>query len=193
MTYIGWPGVALAIALFIVGIGVGLVFSYLVNLGGGREPAFEIPGKKGGRILVPFTGGKVPEQALEVASNIARVRGATVVLFYIAIVPVTLNIEAELTREVEKGFASLEEAEKTVKQSGVSTEIRLERERTARRGIIEMLKREPFQAIVMEMEEAGPGLKLERQIEVISYLFQRVRTEIIIVRSSREVVGERGV
>lgn len=183
----------MALILFLVGIGVGLVFSWLTNLGKSKQlAATPMATTKGGRILVPFFGDILPDQALEVAANLAKAREATVVLFYIAIVPVTLNIEAELTREVEKGFNALEKAEQTLKHANVATEIRLERERTARKGIIDILKREPFESLVLEMEEAGLGLKLERQIEDISYLFQRVKTEIIVVRSSRDVVVERG-
>lgn len=182
MPAIGTAGLVVALILFAVGIGVGLVFSYLVGLGKARRPVPTTIAPKGGRILLPFTGEKVPERALEVAADLARFRDATLVLFYVAIVPVTLNIEAELTREVERGFTALEEAERLARKAEVRTEIRLERERTARRGIIEMLKREPFDSVVIEMEPAGPGLKLERQIEDMTYLFQRIKEEIIIVR-----------
>lgn len=182
MPSIGVAGLIVALILFVVGIGVGLVFSYLTGFGRARRPLPAPIAPKGGRILLPFTGERVPERALEVAADLARFREATLVLFYVAIVPVTLNIEAELTREVERGFSALEEAERMVKKVDVHTEIRLERERTARRGIIEMLKREPFDSVVIEMEPAGPGLKLEKQIEDITYLFQRIKQEIIIVR-----------
>ncbi len=182
MPKIGLAGFIVALILFAVGIGVGLVFSYLTGLGGPRRPVPLPVAPVGGRILLPFSGEKVPERAIEVAADLARFRDATLVLFYVAIVPVTLNIEAELTREVERGFSALEEAERLAKRVDVRTEIRLERERTARRGIIEMLKREPFDSVVIEMEPAGPGLKLEKQIEDITYLFQRIEKEIIIVR-----------
>ncbi|MCL5292457.1 MAG: universal stress protein [Actinobacteria bacterium] len=189
----GTVGLIVAAVLFVVGIGVGLILFYLISLGRRQRPVTAAAPAKGGRILLPFSGESAPRQALEVAINLARARDAKLVLFYVAIVPVTLNIEAELTREVEKGFNALEKAEQIAKWSGVDTEIRLERERTARRGMIEMLKREPFDSMVIEMKGAGPGLKLERQIEDISYLFQRVKEEVVIVRSSRETaVAPRG-
>lgn len=177
-------GLIIAIILLIVGVLIGFVVAYLINLGKSKSAAaLPAPTRAtGGRILLPFTGEKAPGRALEVAMSMARARDAQLVLLYVAIVPVTLNIEAELTREVEKGFSALEVAEREARTMGIESEIRLERERTFRKGIIDMLEREPFDVIVVEMEAAGPSLKLERQIEIVSYLFQRVETEIVIVR-----------
>ncbi|MHB0977027.1 MAG: universal stress protein [Candidatus Aquicultorales bacterium] len=192
MPSISTPGVIVALVLFVVGIGVGLVLRNLLRRGRKTPVVIQPEGLRGGRILVPFTGDKIPEDALEVAANLARAREASLVLFYIAIVPVTLNIEAELTREVEKGFTALEESERLAVKSGVPTEIRLERERTLRRGIIDILERESFESVVVEMPKAGPGLKLERQIEDIGYLFQRVQEEVVIVRTAKSGAAERG-
>jgi nucleotide-binding universal stress UspA family protein len=163
--------VILAVALVALGVAFAL-----------RERARRRPRLKAGspaRILFPFTGTVLSERGLDAALRIARVDNATLVPVFLAQVPMQLPLDAALTRQCDSALPLLEAIEQRAAQAGVAVDSRIERGRTYRHAIRELVAHEKVDTMVVTAGDANsPGLLPDD----ISWLLEHVPGEIIVIR-----------
>ena len=107
------------------------------------------------RILFPFPGARLSEAALEAAIRLARAEQATLVPAYLAEVPLTLPLASALPKQAETALPILEAIEQRGQRSGISVDPRIERGRTNRHALSELLEHEPYDRIVAPAAAGG--------------------------------------
>jgi hypothetical protein len=131
------------------------------------------------RILFPFTGTVLSERGLDAALRIARVDNATLVPVFLARVPMHLPLDAALPRQCDSALPLLEAIEQRAAQAGVAVDSRIERGRTYRHAILELVAHEPVGTMVVTAGDArAPGLLPDD----VSWLLEHVPGEIIVIR-----------
>jgi Universal stress protein family len=138
------------------------------------------------RVLFPFTGAVLSQRALDAALRLTRVDGATLVPVFLAQVPMHLPLDAALPSTCDSALPLLEAIEQRAARAGVAVDSRIERGRTTRHAIRELVEHEHFATIVVTAGDAGsPGLDPDE----ISWLLEHVPGEIIVVRPGSADVG----
>jgi hypothetical protein len=107
------------------------------------------------RILFPFAGGALSEPVLGAALRLARLEHATLVPAYLAIVPMTMPLEAPIVRECDDALPLLEAIEQRAARAGVAVDSRIERGRTYRHALRELLAHERYDRIVVAADTNG--------------------------------------
>ena len=131
------------------------------------------------RILFPFTGTGLSERGLDAALRIARVDNATLVPVFLARVPMHLPLDAALPRQCDSALPLLEAIEQRAARAGVAVDSRIERGRTYRHAILELVSHERVDTMVVAAGDAGsPGLLPDD----VSWLLEHVPGEIIVIR-----------
>jgi nucleotide-binding universal stress UspA family protein len=119
------------------------------------------------------------ERGLDAALRIARVDNATLVPVFLARVPMHLPLDAALPRQCDSALPLLEAIEQRAAQAGVAVDSRIERGRTYRHAILELVKHETVDTMVVTAGDAhSPGLLPDD----ISWLLEHVPGEIIVIR-----------
>jgi hypothetical protein len=131
------------------------------------------------RILFPFSGTVLSQRGLDAALRLARVDGATLVPAFLARVPLHLPLDAALPRQCEGALPLLEAVEQRAVRAGVAVDSRIERGRTYRHAIRQLLAHETFDTIVVP---AGRGESPGLQPDDIAWLLKHVPGEIIVIR-----------
>ena len=102
------------------------------------------------RILFPFVGTGVSRAALEATLRLARAREATLMPAYLAIVPHHLSLDAAVpVREAEAAVPLLELIEQRATAAGVAVDARIERGRSPRHALTELLEHERYDTLVL--------------------------------------------
>jgi len=131
------------------------------------------------RILFPFSGTALSQRGLDAALRLARVDGATLVPAFLARVPLHLPLDAALPRQCEGALPLLEAIEQRAARAGVMVDSRIERGRTYRHAIRQLVAHETFDTVVVPAGHAeSPGLLPDD----ISWLLEHVPGEIIVIR-----------
>jgi nucleotide-binding universal stress UspA family protein len=139
------------------------------------------------RVIFPFTGQALSERALDAALRLARVDGATLVPVFVAQVPMHLPLDAALPRQCDGAMPLLEAIEQRAARAGVAVDSRIERGRSFRHAIRELVEHESFDTFVVTAGDATtPGLLPEE----VSWLLEHVPGEIIVIRPGRDGVHE---
>jgi hypothetical protein len=131
------------------------------------------------RILFPFTGNALSQRGLDAALRLARVDGATLVPVFLARVPMHLPLDAALQRQCDSALPLLEAIEQRAARAGVAVDSRIERGRTYRHAILELVSHEHVDTMVVTAGDAGsPGLLPDD----VSWLLEHIPGEIIVIR-----------
>jgi hypothetical protein len=136
------------------------------------------------RIAFPFTGEGLSEPALAAALRLARVEEATLMPVYLALVPLSLSVEVPLRGEAELALSLLEAIEQRAARAHVPVDARIERGRTVRHALRELLAHERFERMVVAAgtSAAGEGFAPED----VAWMLARVRAEVIVLRPARD-------
>ena len=132
-----------------------------------------------GRVVFPFTGAALSQRGLDAALRLARVDNATLVPVFLAQVPLHLPLDAALPIQCDAALPLLEAVEHRAVRSGVAVDSRIERGRSYRHALRELLAHEHFDTVVVTAADPGnAGLSPDD----ISWLLENVPGEIIVIR-----------
>ncbi len=138
------------------------------------------------RIAFPFTGEGLSEPALAAALRLARVEGATLVPVYLALVPLRLAVDVPLRDESDLALGLLEAIEQRAARAQVPVDARIERGRTERHALRELLAHERFERMVVA---AGSGDGDDGFApEDVAWMLAHVPAELIALRPVRTSV-----
>ncbi len=138
------------------------------------------------RIAFPFTGEGLSEPALAAALRLARAEQATLMPVYLALVPMRLAVEVPLREECDLALSLLEVIEQRAARARVPVDSRIERGRTVRHALRELLAHERFERMVVA---AGTGRGDEGFApEDVAWMLRRVGAELIVLRPARPAV-----
>lgn len=138
------------------------------------------------RILFPFYGTTLPQSALDAALRLCRAEEASLVPAFLAQVPMTLNIDAPLPRQAEQAMPMLEAIEQRGVRSGVPVDSRIERGRTHRHAMRELISHEHYDRIVTSAATTPTDAF---SAEDIAWLLENVPGEIVILRPAERGPG----
>jgi hypothetical protein len=103
-------------------------------------------------------------------------------------VPLHLPLDAALARECELALPLLEAVEQASTAAGVASDTRIERGRTYRHALLELIAHERYdQIVVAAAPEGAPGFTAAD----VAWLLHRAPGEIIVLRPSDEAPGRR--
>jgi hypothetical protein len=132
-----------------------------------------------GRVVFPFTGHALSQRGLDAALRLARVDNATLVPVFLAQVPLHLPLDAALPIQCDAAIPLLEAIEQRAVRSGVAVDSRIERGRSYRHALRQMLAHEHFDTVVVTAADSGSAGLLP---DDISWLLENVPGEIIVIR-----------
>jgi nucleotide-binding universal stress UspA family protein len=165
------PAAVLAVAL------VALAVTFILRERARRSPNLTTASPT--RVVFPFTGAVLSQRALDAALRLTRVDGATLVPVFLAEVPLHLPLDAALPRTCDSALPLLEAIEQRAARAGVAVDSRIERGRTIRHAIRQLVEHERFDTIVVTAgDAASPGFLPDE----ISWLLEHAPGEIIVIR-----------
>jgi hypothetical protein len=135
------------------------------------------------RIAFPFTGEGLSEPALVAALRLARAEGATLMPVYLALVPMRLSAEVPLPSEAAHAMALLEAIEQRALRAQVPVDSRIERGRTVRHALRELMAHERFERMVVAAGADGRGEGLSA--EDVAWLIEHAPGELIALRPAQ--------
>ncbi len=109
------------------------------------------------RILVPVSGRRSTERAVELACRLGLAQKAEIILAYVLEVPFTLSLDTPVPTEEAKGQEALHTARLIVEQHGLPVSTKIVPHRYASAGILHLAKEEQVDAIVMSAGSERPG------------------------------------
>ncbi len=133
------------------------------------------------RILFPFIGEALSTPAFDAALRIARAEGATLVPAYLAIVPLSVQLDTPLKKEASVALPLLEAIEQRAATQGVAVDSRIEPGRSVRHAFRALIEHERFDRVVTAGATNGDGFGADD----IAWLLENSPGEILIVRPSR--------
>ncbi len=169
---------ALAAALIVVALAAG--FGAALGLERWRRERALQSRERVRRIAFPFTGEGLSERALAAALRLAHAEGATLMPVYLALVPLRLSVDVPLRSECDVALPMLETIERTAARADVPVDSRIERGRTVRHALRELIAHEHFERIVVAAgaDSAGEGFTPE----AVAWLLTNVPGEVIVLR-----------
>jgi hypothetical protein len=168
--------VILAVAL------VALAVVFAIRERSGRAPKLATASPK--RVLFPFVGTVLSQRGLDAAIRLARIDGATLVPVFLARVPMHLPLDAALPIQCDSALPLLEAIEQHAVRSGVAVDARIERGRSYRHAIRELITHESFDTVVVTAGDSGSQDLLP---DDVSWLLEHVPGEIIVIRPGTHV------
>jgi nucleotide-binding universal stress UspA family protein len=157
-----------------------------VSRGGrGRDPAELTPAPR--RVLFPFIGDRLSQSALDAALRLCRADDATLVPAFLARVPLSLPLEAPLPRQASAAIPVLEAVEQRALGNDVPVDSRIERGRTYRHALHELIDHERYDRIVAAAAaRRGDGFSADD----VAWLLDRAPGEIVILRAGEPGADE---
>ena len=150
-----------------------------------------VPAQEGvyARILVPVKVGPIGEEVFATALRLAEEQGASLVALHVVLVPLDLDLGADVYDLDERAFASLAEAKLLANEHGVDIEERLVRARSIGAAIVEQAETTGADLIVM-----GSSPRWRRQSRFFSptveFVLKRVRAEVMVIAYPQGVLDE---
>jgi hypothetical protein len=135
------------------------------------------------RIAFPFTGEGLSEPALVAALRLARAEGATLMPVYLALVPMRLSAEVPLPAEAAQALPLLEAIEQRALRAHVPVDSRIERGRTVRHALRELMEHERFERMVLAAGADGRGEGFSA--EDVAWLVEHAPGELIALRPAQ--------
>jgi hypothetical protein len=167
----------LIVAALVVGFGAALGLER-------RRRERALPGRtRVRRIAFPFTGEGLSEPALAAALRLARAEGATLMPVYLALVPLRLSVDVPLQAECDVALPLLEAIEQRAVRAEVPVDSRIERGRTVRHAMRELIAHERFERMVVAAGADGSGEGFAP--EDVAWLLTHVPGEVIALRPVR--------
>lgn len=174
---------ALAGILVVVALAVGFAGARVLER---RRRAHALNGRERvRRIAFPFTGEGPSEQVLAAALRLARAEDATLLPVYLALVPLRLAVQVPLQAECDVAFRLLEAIEQRAARAGVPVDARIERGRTVRHALRELIAHERFERMVVAAGSGAAGAGFTP--EDVAWLLANVPGELIALRPARPV------
>lgn len=140
------------------------------------------------RIAFPFTGEGLSEPALAAALRLARAEGATLMPVYLALVPLRLAVDVPLQAECNVALPMLEAIEQRAARAEVPVDSRIERGRTVRHALRELIAHERFERMVVAAGSDGSAEGF--MPEDVAWLLAHVPGELIALRPAAAVQAE---
>jgi nucleotide-binding universal stress UspA family protein len=169
--------VVVTLGVFVLGIAAGWWLPP-----NGRVPRVE-RGRPVKQILLPFTGSAISRRALDAATRLARVDGATLMPAYLLRVPLHLPLDAPLPASCDDAMPLLEAIDQRASAQGVTVDARIMRGRSYRDALRRLLATEHFERVIVPADGSSQtGLSAED----IAWLLERVPAEVLILRADPE-------
>ena len=130
------------------------------------------------RILFPFVGSELSAPVLDSALRLAQAEHAAVIPAYLARVPLSLPLDAPLPRQAAEAIPVLEAVELQARRAGVPVDARIERGRTLRHALRELLTHERHDRLVVAADEAHGGFGPTD----VAWLLEHADGEVLVVR-----------
>jgi hypothetical protein len=139
------------------------------------------------RIAFPFTGNALSEPALVAALRVAHAENAKLVPVYLAVVPRSLPLEVPLRGECETALPLLEAVEQRASRAGVQVDSRIERGRSPRHALGQLMEHEQFDRMVVAAasQRNDDGFTSEE----VAWLLNHARSEVLVLRPARDSAG----
>ena len=135
------------------------------------------------RVLFPFVGRALSQPVLDATLRLARAEGATLVPTFLARVPLNLPLTAPAQRQCDGAMPLLEAVEHRATRQGVPVDSRIERGRTYRHALAEMLQHERYDRLVVAADTAGiDGFSAAD----IAWLLEHADGEILVLRPGHD-------
>ena len=135
-----------------------------------------------GRIVFPFAGSALSAPALDAALRLAQAEHATLVPVYLATVPRHLALDAPLPRQAGAAMPLLEAIELRASRNGVVSDARIERGRTLRHAMSEVISHEHCERIVVPAARRGEdGFSAAD----IAWLLEHADEEVVVLQPAR--------
>jgi nucleotide-binding universal stress UspA family protein len=138
------------------------------------------------RILFPFVGQALSTRAFDVALRIARAEGATLVPAYLAIVPLSVQLDTPLKKQAEVALPMLEAIEQRAATQEVPVDSRIEAGRSVRHAFRLLIEHERFDRVVAAGATNGDGFTSDD----VAWMLEHVPEEILVLRPGREPAGD---
>lgn len=139
------------------------------------------------RILFPFLGESLSEPALDAAIRLAKAEGATLVPAFLARVPKELPLDGPLPRQCGSAIPILEAIEQRATKGGVAVDSRIERGRTYRHALHELIDHERYDRIVAPAAANGTdGFSAED----VAWLLDHATGDIVVFRAGGDHEGK---
>jgi nucleotide-binding universal stress UspA family protein len=136
------------------------------------------------RILFPFVGRALSQPVLDATLRLARAEQATLVPAYLARVPLNLSLTAPLARECMEAMPLLEAIEQRAIARGVAFDSRIERGRTHRHAMRQLLAHEHYDRVAVAADTSGTeGFDAAD----IAWLLDHAGGEILILRPAHDM------
>ena len=132
------------------------------------------------RILFPFVGKALSTPAFDAALRLARAEGATLVPAYLAIVPLSVQLDTPLKKQAEDALPMLEAIEQRAATQGVPVDSRIEPGRSVRHAFRLLMEHERFDRVVAAGATNGDGFSSED----VAWMLEHVPGEILLLRPS---------
>jgi universal stress protein family protein len=163
----------------LIGAGALVICAVLVVLAGPRWYRRRLKALSPKRILFPFLGTTVSRPALDSALRLAQAESATLVPAYLASVPLTLALEAPIPSVCEIAMPLLEAIEQRATRLGVPVDPRIERGRTPRHALTQLLEHERYDRVVIP---AKTGTSEGFCPEDVAWLLDNATAELVVLR-----------
>jgi nucleotide-binding universal stress UspA family protein len=157
-----------------------LLVAVLAWIARGRRAAGSLPARGPARVVFPFLGAALSRPALDAALRLARSDGATLVPVYLAQVPLHLPLDVALPRQSALAVALLEAVEQQARRCGVRVDARIERGRTPRHALRELVAHERYDRMVLAAATNGSGDGFRP--EETAWVLANVPGEIVVLR-----------
>jgi nucleotide-binding universal stress UspA family protein len=136
------------------------------------------------RILFPFAGKALSRRALDAAIRLCRAEDATLVPAYLARVPLTLPMDSPLPRQSREALPILEAIEQRAFKAGVPVDSRIERGRTLRHAVLQLVEHERFDRMVTSAATGANGSD-GFSADDVAWLLDHAPGEIVVLRPGR--------
>jgi hypothetical protein len=132
------------------------------------------------RILFPFVGESLSQSALNATLRITRAEGATLVPAFLARVPLNLALDTALAYQCDAALPLLEAIEQQATVAGVPVDSRIERGRTYRHAVRELIDHERFDRMVVAAGTDGTDGFTATDV---AWLLDHAPGEIVVLRA----------
>lgn len=167
MSWVALTAAALALAAAGLGLAIPLLRRRRLHA---RSPK---------RILFPVLGTRLSRAALDATLRFARTESATLVPAYLATVPLQLSLEAPIPLECAGAMPMLETIEQRANKLEVPVDSRIERGRTARHAITQLIEHEHFDRIVVPAKTSrSDGFAPDE----VAWLLEHAPGEVVVLR-----------
>jgi nucleotide-binding universal stress UspA family protein len=147
-----------------------------------RRPV-QVPGGDCRRILFPFVASALSKRALDAGLRLARAEDATLVPAFLARVPLHLPLDAPLPRQSAIAIPLQEAIEHRAAKFDVPVDARIERGRTYRHALRQLIAQERFDRIVIAAApHGGHGFDPDD----VAWLLDNAPGEIVVLRPGHE-------